>query len=338
MSTPGTSATPVFAAPRLPTADGPTALDGRAAGVMTLLCLLWAAQQVSLKAVAGQASPMLMVVLRSLIALGLLAVLMRHRGERPLAARRGAGAAAGVLFGLEFLLVTEALRLTDASHVVVFLYTAPIFAALGLHWRLEAERLVAGQWAGIALAFAGIMLAFLGGAERSAGAATTHTLLGDGLALMAGAAWGATTVTIRGSSLASAPATEMLLYQLLGAVVLLVPVAWWTGQWHFEPSPLVWAHLGFQSVIVSFASFLTWCWLLRRYLAAPLGVFSLLTPLFGVVLGVALLGESLRPSFVAGSGLVLAGVALVNGHAAVSRALAGLRRPVAAVRRRAARR
>lgn len=44
-----------------------------------------------------------------------------------------AGAVAGALFGLENLLVAEALRLTLASHVIVFLYAAPLFAALGLH-------------------------------------------------------------------------------------------------------------------------------------------------------------------------------------------------------------
>lgn len=43
--------------------------------------------------------------------------------------------------------------------MVVFLYTAPIFAALGLHWRLPAERLAPLQWLGIALAFCGIVIA-----------------------------------------------------------------------------------------------------------------------------------------------------------------------------------
>ncbi|MDM0010061.1 DMT family transporter [Variovorax sp. J22G73] len=277
---------------------------------MTLLCLVWSLQQISLKAVAAQASPMLMVALRSGVALVLLGVLMWHRGERPAAFRWKAGALAGALFAFEYLLVAQALRLTGASHVVVFLYTAPIFAALGLHLRLPAERLSAPQVGGIGLAFGGIALAFLGG-DGMAGDASGHALLGDALALLAGVAWGATTVTIRCSSLASAPATETLLYQLLGAFVVLLPAAWLTGQWRFEPTALVWAHLGFQSVVVSFASFLAWCWLLRRYLASRLGVFAFFTPLFGVVLSVRLLGEPLALPFVAGSALVLAGIGLV---------------------------
>lgn len=293
-------------------APGP--LDARAAGVMTLLCLTWSLQQVSLKAVADEVSPTLMVALRSAVALLPLLWLMHRRGERPQFGRWRAALGVGALFGLEFLLVTAALRLTGASHVIVFLYTAPVFAALGLHLRLPAERLAPRQVAGIALAFSGIALAFLaGGAGAPDGGG--RALLGDGLALLAGVAWGATTVTLRCSSLATAPATETLLYQLLGALVLLLPAAWLTGQWRFEPSALVWAHLAFQGLVVSFASFLAWCWLLRRYLASRLGVFSFLTPLFGVVLGRWLLGEPLEGAFVGGSAMVLAGIGLVSGRA-----------------------
>ncbi|OYT86660.1 MAG: EamA family transporter [Burkholderiales bacterium PBB6] len=309
-----------------PASPGP--LDARAVAVMTLLCVLWSLQQISLKAVAGQASPMLLVALRSLIGVVLLAALMARRAEVPARSRWPAGALAGGLFALEYLLVTAALNLTQASHVVVFLYTAPLFAALGLHWKLPAERLNVVQWSGIGLAFGGITLAFLGGdvmagvqtgshGGGAGSASAAQSLLGDALALLAGAAWGATTITIRCSNLAQAPATETLLYQLLGAFVLLLPVAVFTGQVHFEHVPVVWAHLAFQALIVSFASFLAWFWLLRRYLASQLGVFSFLTPLFGVVLGVWLLGESLTPPFVAGSALVLGGIALVSAHGAV---------------------
>ena len=313
---------------RLPAAQlvAPGRLDARAMGVMTLLCLIWSLQQISLKAVADQVSPMLMVALRSAVALVLLAVLMRRRGEGPDARRWKPGLVVGALFGLEYLLVAEALRLTGASHVVVFLYTAPVFAALGLHLRLPAERLGAQQVAGIAVAFGGIALAFLGADAASSASKDSRALLGDGLALLAGAAWGATTVTIRCSSLASAPATETLLYQLVGAFVLLLPASWLTGQMRFEPSAVVWMHLGFQSLIVSFASFLAWCWLLRRYLASRLGVFSFLTPLFGVGLGVGLLGESLETPFVLGSVLVLAGIGLVSGRWVLLRRWVALRR------------
>lgn len=292
------------------------ALDGRAIATMTLLCLLWSLQQISLKAAAGDVNPMLMVGLRSGIAALLVGALMRWRGE-VLDLRSGRwrpGLVIGALFALEYLLVAEALRFTHASHVVVFLYTAPIFAALGLHGRLPAERLHWVQWLGILLAFAGIGVAFLGRDAGPAVVSARQVLLGDALALLAGAAWGATTVTIRCTRLSAAPASETLLYQLVCACALLLPAAGLLGQAQFQPTPAAWGHLAFQSIIVSFASFLVWFWLLRHYLASRLGVLSFMTPVFGVALGLWLLDEPLELGFLLGSVLVLGGILLVSGH------------------------
>lgn len=311
----------------------PRPADSRAVALMAVLCGIWSLQQVSLKAIAEQASPMLMVALRSLVALLLLSGLRLRRGAVVSGKNWRPGAVVGALFGLEYLLVAEALRLTQASHVVIFLYTAPIVAALAMHWRLPDERLSALQWAGIALAFGGIALAFLGGTRGPADGVAGRALLGDALALAGGVAWGATTVTIRCSALSSAPPAETLAYQLLGAPLLLLPACGLMGQWRFEPSSTVWAHLAFQGVVVSFASLLAWFWLLRRYRASQLGAFAFLTPLFGVVLGVVLLGESLEPPFVAGGVLVLAGIGLVSGPAGWARRLGTFRRLAQALRR-----
>ncbi|MCF8205627.1 MAG: DMT family transporter [Methylotenera sp.] len=301
---------PSLASPLSRGAAAAAPMDARAFCLMLCLCTLWGLQQVSLKAVSTQASPMLMIALRSLLALGLLAALMRGQRQGLQRVNWPAGGLAGALFGLEFLLVAQALQWTKAAHVVVFLYTSPLFTAVGLHVLHPAERLRPRAWLGLALAFVGLALAFLGGAQGPAVA--QRALLGDALALLAGLAMGATTVAIRCSRLSSAPATETLCYQLIGAAVLLLPAAALTGQAHWAATPAVWAHLAFQAVVVSFGSFLAWFWLLRRYLASRLGAFSFLTPLFGVALGAALLGEALTPSFLAGSSLVLLGVAAAN--------------------------
>ena len=70
--------------------------------------------------------------------------------------------------------------------------------------------------------------------------------------------------------------------------------------------------LSFQTLIVSFASLLLWFWLLRNYLASRLGVFSFLTPLFGVLFSVLFLDEKLEIKFVAGSILVLSGIIIMS--------------------------
>lgn len=301
---------PASASGALPGAiAAPSPLDLRAIVVMIVLCLTWSLQQISLKAAAGSVSPMWMVGVRSLIAALLLAALMWHRGERPARERWLPGLGAGLLFAFEFLLVSKALALTQASHVVIFLYAAPIFAALGLHWRVPAERLRPVQWLGILIAFGGIATAFL---FNGGGIGGHAALLGDALALLAAVCWGATTVTIRCTALSRAPAGETLLYQLLCAAAILLPVSLLLGEARFDGSPLAWGHLAFQTLVVSFASFLAWFWMLKRYLASQLGVLTFLTPLLGVLLGVWLLGEQLRTSFIIGGLLVVAGILLVS--------------------------
>jgi drug/metabolite transporter (DMT)-like permease len=115
------------------------------------------------------------------------------------------------------------------------------------------------------------------------------------------------------STLARAPATQTLLYQLVGACVLLLAAAVATGQTRFNPTPEVWASLAFHSLVVSFASFLLWFWMLRHYLASRLGVFSFMTPLFGMAFGAWLLSEPVEASFLVGAVPVLAGIVLVSG-------------------------
>jgi drug/metabolite transporter (DMT)-like permease len=301
-----------------------SAIDARAVGLMTVLCMVWGLQQVALKATAADIAPVMQIGLRSGAAALLVALTMWVQ-RQPLALHDGtwrAGTIVGVLFGVEFLLVAEGLRHTSASHMVVFLYTAPIFAALGLHRRLPAERLLPLQWAGITVAFAGVALAFFSHAAPAAGTPPARALWGDFLGLMAGATWGATTVVVRCTGLSNLPATKTLLYQLVGAFVMLLAAAALTGQTGFRPTPLVWSALAFQSVVVAFASFLLWFRLLRRYLAAQLGVFTFMTPMFGVVFGAWLLHEPLEPTFVAGAVLALAGIVLVSGRGWLRRAAA----------------
>jgi drug/metabolite transporter (DMT)-like permease len=294
--------------------DHRKALDGRAMGIMFVLCLIWGLQQVILKAAAADVSPLFQIAVRSGVAAVLVGMLMLKQGVR-IAAGDGSwrpGLLVGFFFGLEFLLVGEGLRFTSASHMVVFLYTAPIFVALGLHWKLPAERLALLQWVGVGLAFGGIVVTFVG--RGAPGGALADILWGDFLALLAGIAWAATTLAVRLSSLAREPATKTLFYQLAVGFVLLMLATIALGQTGFKPTPLAWGSLLFQSLVVSFASYLAWFWLLRHYLASRLGVFSFLTPLFGVAFGVWLLDEALEPSFLIGATLVCAGIVLVSGY------------------------
>jgi drug/metabolite transporter (DMT)-like permease len=221
-----------------------------------------------------------------------------------------------VLFATEFVCIFLGLTLTSASRMAVFLYTAPCFTALGLHWFVEGERLRRIQWLGILVAFAGIALAFADGFMHASPAQHGSRLadvMGDALGVVGGIAWAATTVVVRGSRLAQSSASKTLLYQLTVSGVVLLALALALGQARVETvTPMAMVSLAYQAVIVAFVSYLLWFWLLTRYIASRLSVFSFLTPLFGVTFGVLLLGESFSGRFMMAALLVLAGIALVN--------------------------
>ncbi|MCO6055725.1 DMT family transporter [Pseudomonas sp. MOB-449] len=286
-------------------------LDWFACGLMFVLCICWGFQQVAIKLTLDDVPSILQLAIRSggaALVLGALVLWKEGRG----AFTDGTlfpGIAVGVLFALEFLFIGEGLNHTSASHLSVFLYTAPMFAALGLHLMLPEERLSPVQWLGVLVAFGGIATAFLGKSSGASG----NVLLGDTYALLGAVAWGATTLVIRGSSLSDANPVKTLFYQLFGAALVLTVVALSTGKTDMQLTQRALISLGFQVVVIALMSYLAWFWLLRRYLASRLSVLSFMTPLFGVSFGVLVLGEQIDLSFTIGAALVLGGIVLVSG-------------------------
>jgi drug/metabolite transporter (DMT)-like permease len=286
------------------------ALDARAFSLMLGLTALWGFQQVAIKLTAPDISLVMQAGLRSVIATALLLAWAQWRGT-PLFGRDGtlgAGIAAGLLFGGEFIFFYGGLEHTAASRMVVFIYLAPVLTALGLHWLVPGEKLVRTQWAGVLVAFAGIALAFGDGFAAARG-----SLLGDFFGLVAAVLWAATTVLIRATGLARISAAKTLFYQLVVSAPMLLAASLLMGEVGVVAlAPLALASLAYQGVLVAFGSYLVWFWLLTRYLAARLSVFSFLTPLFGVLFGVLILREPLTPSFIGAALLVGAGIVLVN--------------------------
>ena len=284
-------------------------LDLRAAVYVVGLCVVWGFQQVALKGVAAYAAPVMQLAIRfggASVFFGCL--VLAREGRRAFAdGTLPSGLLLGLMFSLEFIFAGEALVHTTAAHSVVFLYTAPIFTALGLQY-LPEERLNLFQWSGIAIAFLGVTVAFLGFSGRPA----AELLTGDLFALMGGASWGLSNVVLRRGRVNRAAAAKTVLYQVGTAALVLAGFATLTGQTQIELSSMTVLSLVFQTLVIAIASYLVWFWLLRRYLTSRLMLLSLLTPLFGVLFGAALLGDRIDLRFAAGALLVLAGVVIVN--------------------------
>jgi drug/metabolite transporter (DMT)-like permease len=289
-------------------------LDAVAVSLLLMCCTLWGLNQVAAKVALADVPPLTQAALRSLGAALLVLAWARWRRialfERDLTLR--GGLLAGVLFAAEFGCIFVGLQYTSASRMVVFIYLSPFVVALGMPLVARGERLVRGQWAGLAAAFAGVAWAFAEGFAPSAEAPPLQWF-GDALGLGAALLWGATTLVIRATRLSSAAAEKTLLYQLALSGVLLAIAAPLAG----EAWPRVWSALPigsllFQTVIVTFMSYLVWFWLVRHYPATRIAAFTLLTPVAGLAAGVLLLGEPLTARLVVALLAVVAGLVLVN--------------------------
>src|SRR6266536_259284 len=286
------------------------ALTPGAVALMLMLCLSWGFNQIAVKLVLPDVPPMLQALTRSIGALPVLLVIGWLRGIR-FFERDGTlrpGLIAGIIFGLEFVLIFRGLLLTSASRAVVFLYTAPFFVALGSYLFL-GERLRASQWAGLGLSFAGVALA-IGVPQADVDASV---LLGDLLIVAGAALWATTTLIIKTTALIRAPAEKGLGYQVALSIPILALAAWISGETiSHVPGPLSLALLAYQAFWVVGLTFLLWFALVKTYSASKLSAFTFITPLFGVAASYFIMHDTLTLAFGAAALLVIAGLYLVN--------------------------
>ena len=285
-------------------------LSPGAIALMLVLCLSWGFNPIAVKLILPDIPPMLQATIRSTGALIVLGLIARLRGVK-MFERDGtlrAGLCAGVIFGVEFVLIYRGLLLTSASRAVVFLYTAPFFVALGSYLFL-GERLCASQWGGLALSFAGVALA-IGIPQANSDA---NVLLGDLLIVGGAALWAATTLIVKATALLKAPAEKGLGYQVAVSIPIFGLAAWMSGETITRlPGSLALSLMAYQAFWVVGLTFLLWFSLVQTYSASKLSAFTFITPLFGVVASYFIMHDTLTLAFGAAALLVIAGLYLVN--------------------------
>ncbi len=286
-------------------------IDARAALILLACCAAWGFNQVAIKVANQGISPMLQAGLRSAVA-GVIVLAWAHVRGIPLFERDGtlwAGIAAGLLFAAEFMLLYVGLEYTTASRGIIFLYLAPFAVAMGAHLFIPGDRLTWMKVAGLFAALTGLTVAMGEGVL----APERPTLLGDLLSVAAAVVWGATTVVVRASALRFVSTEKTLIYQLAVSAAALPVASWLMGEAGITDLSLrVLLGFGYTVLVVAVVSYLAWFWLVRTYPPTRLASFTFLSPVFGVLAGLAVLGE--EPSLSLGVALVLigAGIWLVN--------------------------
>jgi len=284
-------------------------IDITGASLLIGFTVVLAFNQVVIKVSNDGFQPAFQAGMRSLGAIFLIWAWMRWKTQSVRLPRRLwlVGAWTGFLFAAEFICLFTALDLTSVARVSILFYSMPVWLGIFAHFLLPGEQLTTARALGLVLSMTGVTWAVL---ERDP--ATEGSMLGDVLAIIAALSWAAIALTVRLSRLREeTPETQLFVQQLVAAPIL-IGFGLWVGQPITEPTTLHWAGIIYQTVIVAFAGFLLWFYLVAKYTASGVASFSFLSPVFAVFMGWGILDERIGTGTWGALIFVSIGLILIN--------------------------
>lgn len=281
--------------------------------------LLAGANAVAVRFVLHEMGPFWAAAVRFAVAGVILVVVMVATGRSVPTGDRLLGTVLfGVLgFGLAYTFLYQALTEANAGTTMLMLAVVPLLTVL-LAAGQGVERLSLRTLSGALIAGAGIVVV-------SADQLSLDVPLVSLALLMVAAVCQAESGVVAKRWPPGDPVAANALGQLLGAGILAL-VALVTGERFILPTQAdTWLAMAYLVLLGSIVLFLLVLFILVRWTASVTSYGFLLFPLVAIALGAALLGEPLRPSFLLGGVVVLAGVyvgALYRpGHLAALRSI-----------------
>jgi O-acetylserine/cysteine efflux transporter len=206
---------------------------------------------------------------------------------------------------IQYSLTFNGLRGVDASTaVLVIQLEVPFIVLLGAIFL--GEQPGARKWIGIAIAFAGV--AMIAG-EPSLGGAWSSLFL-----LVSGAfTWAIGQVLVRRLG-------RVHSFTLIAWVAVFASPQLFAMSLVFEDDHMtylrtagwvVWGTVVYLGLVMTALGYTLWYSLIGRHPVGQVAPFLLLLPVFSVIGGVTILGESLTPMIAIGGGIVIAGVAFI---------------------------
>ncbi|MBV1868159.1 MAG: DMT family transporter [Marinosulfonomonas sp.] len=286
-------------------------IDLPGATMLILFAVLLGINQVTIKVTNEGLQPTFFAAVRSIGSALCVALWVYARGKRfdfPSGTIRY-GILVGVIFSIQFTGLFAALDMTTVTRVSVILYSMPIWLAIGAHFLLPGERIHRAKAIGLIIAFSGLAWAII---DRGAGVVGQASLIGDLAALVGALGWAAITLIMRGTPLREVSPETQNFWQMAVSGPLLLLAAPFVGPLIRDLQPLHLWLLAFQIVVITFAAFVFWFWLLTIYPASGVASFSFLSPIFGILLGWLLLGEEIGASILIAGAMVAVGLVLIN--------------------------
>ena len=233
----------------------------------------------------------------------------------------------GVLLFAQIALFAAGIQFSTASHGSLFINTFVFWVVVIEHFATRSDRLTVVRFVGLLLAAGGVVL-LLSTREPTQipNAASSPrdepTLTGDLMLLGSGLLLAIKLIYTKRATLIVEPGKLIFWHDVFGVVLFAVYSAIFetvdvSALIDFDRPGTVPALLGiaYQGIVIAGFCFAVQARLLQRHSAVQLSVFSFLTPVFGIALGVLFRGDSLSPWLFASAMLVTVGIILVNRKA-----------------------
>jgi drug/metabolite transporter (DMT)-like permease len=279
--------------------------------LLLLTTLFWGGTAVAGKLVIQDVPPLTAGVLRYGITALLLLLLFRSQLPSPWALRtRDRWLLFWIgIFGtfLNHTFFFVALSYAPAAHgALIPSTTSPVWTML-LAARRGQERITGFQCAGMVLCLVGVVLVVH--PARLLTGKGLGVLLGDGLFIIGGMAWGVYSYLSAVAMRRLSPVTTLAFGMVVGTLCL-IPTALLERPWvtlRFAHAS-AWSALALLVLACTLLAYLWWNVALARVGAGRTAVFTNLVPLFGILLAWLLLGERLTSIQLAGGLLAVVGV------------------------------
>ena len=290
-----------------------------AAALALLLAALWGGTPVSVHFAVDQLPPLFTAAVRFALAslFMLLWCRLEGNGHRLTAGQVVPALVNGLLLFVQIGLFTVGISMTSASHATVLINTFVFWVAVIDHFVTGFSRLTGTRIAGLLSAAAGgaILLVVAERTSTTAAQRDPASFQGDLLLAFSAAVLGIKIIYTKLAMRRVEPGKLMLWHDLFGMTLLLLASALvepWPAETLLRLRLPTVLGLLYQGVVVSGFCFAAQAALLKRHAAAGVSVFSVATPLFGVVFAVMLRGDRLSPWLIVSALCATTGILLVN--------------------------
>jgi drug/metabolite transporter (DMT)-like permease len=211
----------------------------------------------------------------------------------------------------QFLFIYS-VKFTHVSHVAILLATTPIFTAAISKW-MGLEQVGGQIWLGILLSFIGVTLIVFGGKDFSFG--SVSTLIGDAFVVGASLVWSIYTV-FSSRIIERYSAWHYIVYTVAFGTLFLVPISL-PSVLHQDYSILGWPEwlaMFYAALLALVYGYSAWYYGVEKIGSTRTSVYSNLTPVAGVGVGMIFLGERLSPLQWLGAAIIFTGL-MINRFA-----------------------